>query len=298
MLNLGQRREDVLPQSDIHVVCLQGGKRYITLSTGFFKDLEWWQRFADWFNGKAKIVVATPESCAKLYMDASGAGYGMHYGLDWLCAGWKCNLSMSIDHHGHCLPAPAVFVPDNINIQELYPILMAIQRWGHKWRDKKVLCFSDNSHVVSALNKGKSVNSHAMGFLRQLFWLTALYNCHLVAIHIPGRQNVIADALSRVLFPPHNLPCSYVVVEEQLCAELDSRAAEIRAHAWSVTTWKTKCSQWKKYINFCAKSASPILPTSVQTMCRYIVYLSEDLKYVTIDNYVSAVYRLECPLRI
>ena len=77
-----------------------------------------------------------------------------------------------------------------------------------------------------------------------------------------------------------------------MCAELDSKAAEIRAHAWSVTTWKTKCSQWKKYINFCAKSASPILPTSVQTMCRYIVYLSEDLKYVTIDNYVSAVLAL------
>ena len=94
-------------------------------------------------------------------------------------------------------------------------------------------------------------------------------------------------------YSPHTTyPCSYVVVEEQLCAELDSRAAEIRAHAWSVTTWKTKCSQWKKYINFCAKSASPILPTSVQTMCRYIVYLSEDLKYVTIDNYVSAVIAL------
>ena len=70
----------------------KGGKKYITLSTGFFKDLEWWQRFADWFNGKAKIVIATPESCAKLYMDASGAGYGMHYGPDWLCAGWRCNV--------------------------------------------------------------------------------------------------------------------------------------------------------------------------------------------------------------
>ena len=32
------------------------GKRYITLSTGFFKDLEWWKRFSVWFNGKAKII--------------------------------------------------------------------------------------------------------------------------------------------------------------------------------------------------------------------------------------------------
>ena len=130
----------------------------------------------------------------------------MHYGGDWLCAGWKCNLTMSIDRHHHCLPAPAEFVPENINIQELYPILMAIRRWGHKWRDKKVVCFSDNTHVVCALNKGKSVNSYAMDFLRQLFWLTALFNCQLVAVHIPGRENVIADALSRVLFAPHNMP--------------------------------------------------------------------------------------------
>ena len=34
------------------------------------------------------------------------------------------------------------------------------------------------------------------------------------------------------------------------------------------------------------------MPTTMRTMCRYIVYLSSDLKYVTIDNYVSAVISL------
>lgn len=183
-----------------------GGKRYITLSTAFFEDLDWWQRFASWFNGSANIIAATPQACADLYMDASGVGYGVHYGTDWLCAGWYCDLSMNIDYHNHCLPCPDVFVPDNINVQELFPILMAIQRWGPSWRDRKVICFSDNTHVVSALNKGKSANKHAMTFLRQLFWLSVLYNCQLTAVHIAGKLNVVADALSRVLLPPHNLP--------------------------------------------------------------------------------------------
>ena len=166
--------------------------------------MQWWGRFAAWFNGKAKIVATSPE--ARLYMDASGVGYGTHYGSDWVSAGWRCQLSMNIDHHNHCLPPPAVFVPENINVQELYPILVSIKRWGHKWRDKKVICYSDNTHVISAINKGKSVNVQAMNFIRQLFWLTALFNCHIVAVHIPGRHNIIADALSRVIIPPHNLP--------------------------------------------------------------------------------------------
>ena len=34
------------------------------------------------------------------------------------------------------------------------------------------------------------------------------------------------------------------------------------------------------------------MPTTPKIMCRYIVYLSSDLRYVTIDNYVSAVVSL------
>ena len=94
---------------------VRGGRtfshRVIAMLSAF--TLWWWQRFASWFNGSANIISATPRSCADLYMDASGVGYGVHYSSDWLCAGWYCNLSMNIDHHNHCLPPPAVFVPEH-----------------------------------------------------------------------------------------------------------------------------------------------------------------------------------------
>ena len=73
---------------------------------------------------------------------------------------------------------------------------------------------------------------------------------------------------------------------------MDLRAAEIRAMAWSPSTWKTKASQWRKYIKFCALVMCPPVPADLRIMCRYVVYLADSLKYVSIQNYVSAVLSL------
>ena len=37
-----------------------------------------------------------------------------------------------------------------------------------------------------------------MNLLRDIFWKTVVYNCHLVAKHLPGINNVKADYLSRL----------------------------------------------------------------------------------------------------
>ena len=78
----------------------------------------------------------------------------------------------------------------------------------------------------------------------------------------------------------------------RLLRDLDRRAAEVRSYCWAPSTWRTKASQWKKYITFCALLLTPVVPTSVDTMCRFIVYLSDTLAFVTIDNYVSGVISL------
>ena len=74
--------------------------------------------------------------------------------------------------------------------------------------------------------------------------------------------------------------------------KLDLRAAELRAQAWSESTWRTKASQWRKYIKFCTLVRCPPVPADLKTMCRYVVYLMDTLKYVSIQNYVSAVLSL------
>ena len=40
-----------------------------------------------------------------------------------------------------------------------------------------------------------------MSLLRKIFWLTVIYNCHLVAEHISGESNLIPDLLSRLSDP-------------------------------------------------------------------------------------------------
>ena len=119
-------------------------------------------------------------------------------------------MSLDLDEHGHGVPKPAMYIPNNINVRELYPILEAIWRWGPDWRDRRVVCYSDNTQVVAAINTGRSANGVAMDLLRKLFWQSVLCNCHLVSLHLSGSENVVADALSRVTTGaviPVNLCC-------------------------------------------------------------------------------------------
>ena len=171
-------------------------KRYVTLSESFQEDLEWWRQFARWFNGSAKII-QPPLHTSMICTDASGVGYGAYTDLDWICGHWVDDVVMENDIHGHCRPQPTMDIPENINVRELYPIYEAVERWSHLWRDHKVYCITDNTQVVSALNKGKSVNSVAMCLLRKLFWLCVIGNCQLVGVYLPGKDNILADTLSR-----------------------------------------------------------------------------------------------------
>ena len=84
----------------------------------------------------------------------------------------------------------------------------------------------------------------------------------------------------------------YVAGAVKLRNDLDLRAAQVRAQAWAPTTWRTKSSQWKKYVLFCSKIRVPALPTDCNLLCRYIVSLEGGLQYGTIDNYVSGVLSL------
>ena len=124
------------------------------------------------------------EDNVNVYMDASGSGYGVVAPGDWIAGTWKKNLDSTTDYHGHLRHTPDTDVPENINIQELYPVIESLLRWGPKWRNCRVVCFSDNTQAVACINTSRSDNVVAMSFLRRIFWLSVLYNCHVVACHI------------------------------------------------------------------------------------------------------------------
>lgn len=89
----------------------------------------------------------------------------------------------------------------HITIKELLPIIMACAIWGHDWRGKTVKCMCDNAAVVAIINSSKSKNNRAMHLIRCLTFFLSHYDMILVAEHLPGKDNIAADALSRDNLP-------------------------------------------------------------------------------------------------
>ena len=117
----------------------------------------------------------------QLFTDASNEGWGAHLGDSTARGIWS-----SIESRLH------------INFLELKAVLLALQKFEHLCRDQIVLVATDNTTVVSYINKQGSMKS---GSLWALLWRLLSW-CHprgiiLRARHIPGRLNVIADKLSR-----------------------------------------------------------------------------------------------------
>ena len=55
------------------------------------------------------------------------------------------------------------------------------------------------------------MNSHMMKFLRELFWLSALFNFHLTAYHITGSVNVEGNHVSGLHESDHFLAYCYIL---------------------------------------------------------------------------------------
>ena len=113
--------------------------------------------------------------------DASGSwGCGAYAGSKWFMLQWV---------------GPAAGY--NITVKELIPIVIAAALWGREWQGKSVLVQCDNAAVVSIINHGSSKNPEAMHLMRCLVFIAAKWEFHLVATHIKGVNNTLADALSR-----------------------------------------------------------------------------------------------------
>lgn len=61
---------------------------------------------------------------------------------------------------------------------------------------------------------------------------------------------------------------------------------------WAPSTWSTRSSQWRRYLNFCDDYNMEPVPATVDTTCLYVTYLSQSLAYSSICNYLSAVWSL------
>ena len=60
----------------------------------------------------------------------------------------------------------------------------------------------------------------------------------------------------------------------------------------AASSQSTRKSQWKHYFRFCEEFSQVPLPASLETILLYLVYMAETFKYVTIINYLSALWLL------
>ena len=161
------------------------------LSTQFRADLLWWKTFLVTFNGRSMML----DFRQPVYFqtDASFHGFGAVCSDDWFAGSWSDCLAPDF--------RSSRFHNQHYSTVELFPILIAVRRWGPRWLNKRVCVETDNTQTMAFINNGTCKNPIAMSWLREIFWISVRYNFHLRSRHLPGKLNQHADRLSRLQFP-------------------------------------------------------------------------------------------------
>ena len=160
---------------------------YVKISTAAKADIEWWATALNLFVGQAAFPCDVPLPAHCFTTDASGTGCSGHYRRDWYYVNWEADC-------------PAVG-SKHMTYQELYAVLCAARRWGKLWQGQHILVRSDNLATVASINKSTSRSPEMMSLIRELFWLSVSHDFRLTARFIPGKLNVLADRISRLVEP-------------------------------------------------------------------------------------------------
>lgn len=156
----------------------------LPISESMKLNLVWWRDFAALWDGKAIFIDPTPVSPLQFQTDAcKTVGCGGFFNGKYFQYRWD--------------ELPEEIRTYHINTLEVLPVLLAARIWGSEWRGRHVVAWVDNKPAVSVFNFGSSDNPVIMGWLRELFALSAEHNFRITARHLPGRINVLADRLSR-----------------------------------------------------------------------------------------------------
>ena len=153
-------------------------EKIIPLPQSLHPHLRWWLNPGNVLKGQPLHPL---QHALQLFTDASNEGWGAHLG-DFTARGlWSTQESTL-----------------HINLLELKAVLLALKRFEWLCWNQTILVCSDNTTVVSYINKEGGMKS---GSLCALLWRLLMW-CNqrqivLRARHIPGPLNVIADKLSR-----------------------------------------------------------------------------------------------------
>ena len=199
---------------DLCNTCPRG--RRVRLSETILADLSWWKNLCSVFNGSAKIVPRAPG--AEIVTDSSFFGFGAWSGRDWVWGTWEEYSDEELGVHDHRVPPP-VFdtMSKNINLLELWPVVVGVKRWSPAHENTTLRVVTDNTQVLYMVNSGRSRNVVCMNLLRELFWTCFVHNVDIFASYISTNDNVLADALSRCDASAKKLTVMQILVSNGMC---------------------------------------------------------------------------------
>ena len=162
---------------------------HLRLNVAFRSDLMWWVLFLKTWNGVSLLQeFGLSQAAHHVWTDASGGfGCGALWRTKWLQFQWPAGY-----HEAQLKLKDA-----SIMLKELLPVVLACAVWGPMWANSSVLIHCDNLGAVSVINSGYSKVPQIMHLLRCLFFIRAVFHISVRAAHVPGRENTLADAISR-----------------------------------------------------------------------------------------------------
>ena len=156
---------------------------FLRISIRARQDLRAWKYFLRNYNGVTLLAEARWITSERLSLQTDAAtthGYAAVLGTKWFCGAW-----------------PETWVDKHISAMELYPICAAVALWSLEIENACITFQCDNEAVCHAINNQSAKEDNLMALLRRLIITTMTQNIMFRAVHVPGIDNHLADALSR-----------------------------------------------------------------------------------------------------
>ena len=151
------------------------------------------------------IAVDINRQVVAVEADSCSLGMGVVCGQDWFYVDWAAD-------------APDIHAL-HINHKETAAIVVAARRWAADWEGKHVTVFTDNQTAMHIINRGTSAQPRVMELIRELFWLSVLFNFTLSAVYIKGEHNIFADTVSRL--GRNNCLLQWILLNQIVCSSPD-----------------------------------------------------------------------------